>query len=184
MSKKTKFILITTWILFSRSYDVYCTNQLTTELDRETNVLVSVLGFAWTPLLFTIGAITLYVIYTNYLTIFKPKNLFPPEKDYSFKDFVSYIYFGHKENFTSMLYKMPKDKSRINYLAGHILTICFVFAGILTTIMWLLIKYTNYYKTVHSASVVYSILLIGCAVLMYEWYRREYKEYKKIVILK
>ena len=68
MTKRSKFIITTAWILFSRSYDAYCTNQLTPDLSKESNPLVSVLGMTWTPLLITIGLLTIYLIYA-YLTI-------------------------------------------------------------------------------------------------------------------
>jgi hypothetical protein len=78
MTKKTKFILTTLWIILSRSYDAYCTNQLTPDLSQEANPLVSVLGLTWTPLLIVLSILTIYSIYAYYIQVFKPMNLVPP----------------------------------------------------------------------------------------------------------
>ncbi len=177
MTKTTKFVATTLWILFSRSYDAYCTNQLTPDLSKEANPLVSVLGMTWAPLLLTIGLLTLYVIYTYYLTLFKPKNLLPNEKGYSFSSIAAYLYLGQKEHWTALLYKLPNSFSRFNHYMGHVLTRCLVFVGFVSTIMWLLINYTDYYKTVHSAPMIYGIILIGIGVITYRWNREQYEQY-------
>jgi hypothetical protein len=43
--KTLKFLIILLWILFSKSYDAYCTFQHTPDLSKEANPLVSLLGF-------------------------------------------------------------------------------------------------------------------------------------------
>jgi hypothetical protein len=45
--KRLKFFIILLWILFSKSYDAYCTFLHTPDLSKEANPLVSVLGFNW-----------------------------------------------------------------------------------------------------------------------------------------
>jgi hypothetical protein len=52
MNKYVKYILTIGWILFSRSYDAYCSVLLTPDLKKEANPLVTVGGISsWTPLL-------------------------------------------------------------------------------------------------------------------------------------
>ena len=61
MNKNLKFTAITTWILFSRSYDAYCTYQLTPDLSKEANPLVTVVGISsWTTLLLVLSVLTIY----------------------------------------------------------------------------------------------------------------------------
>lgn len=177
MSKIAKFALTTIWILFSRSYDVYCTSQLTPDLSKEANPLVSVLGLGWSPLLIIIGALTLYAIYAYYLSVFKPQNLLPTERGYTFGNIVAYTYLGRKDSWTAIFYKLPKSIGRLNQYMGHILSRGLVFAGVVSTTMWLLINHTNFYKEIHSAPMVYTILLIGIGVIIYQWNREQYQQY-------
>ena len=80
MNKKLKFALTTIWILFSRSYDAYCTNLLTPDLSKEANPLVTVVGVSsWTTLLIILGILTIYVIYAYFISVFRPMNLLPKE---------------------------------------------------------------------------------------------------------
>jgi phosphate starvation-inducible membrane PsiE len=69
------------------------------------------------------------------------------------------------------------DLKRANNYFGQLLTKFLVYAGITSTIMWLLINHTDYYKTIHSASMVYSILIAGCITIAYIWNKSLYKEY-------
>jgi hypothetical protein len=64
MNKTLKFFLTTAWILFSRAYDAYSTAQLTPDLSKEANPLVTVVGIStWTTLIIVLGALTLYTLY-------------------------------------------------------------------------------------------------------------------------
>src|SRR5258707_13261253 len=177
MTKKTKLVITTFWILLTRSYDAYCTSQLTPDLSKENKPLVSVLGMTWTPLLLTIGILAIYSIYTYYLTIFKTKNLLPIESGYSLNNIIAFIYLGQKDNWTAILYKFPRDISRFNHYMGHVFTKCLVFVGFVSTIMWILINYTGYYKTFHSPTFIYLFIVFGCVWIIYKWNRKMYKQY-------
>ena len=119
MNKKLKFTLTTIWILFSRSYDAYCTNLLTPDLSKESNPLVTVLGISsWTPLLIIISVLTIYAIYAYYISEFKPFNFLPTEKGYSFGNVAAYTYLGYKDSWLAIFYKFPKDIKRFNHYPG------------------------------------------------------------------
>ncbi len=178
MRKSIRFFIVTVWIVFSRSYDVYCTHQLTPDLSKEANPLVSVFGLTWTPLLLIVAVLTIYAIYAYYVSIFKHSNLLPAEKGLSFREVATYIYLGRIDAWYAMLYKYPKSFNRFNQVVGHTLTKCLVYAGVVSTIMWLLINYTNYYKNLHSAALIYSILFIGCIAIVYQWYKSMYSHYQ------
>ena len=80
MGKRTRFVLITVWIVCSRAYDAYCTYQLTPDLTHEANPLVTVVGVSsWSVLLFIIGLLTAYVIYAYYRHVFHPIDILPKE---------------------------------------------------------------------------------------------------------
>lgn len=177
MNKKVKFTMTTAWILLSRSYDAYCTHQLTPDLSKEANPLVSILGLTWTPLLIILGLLTIYAIYAYYISVFKPKNLFPTEKGYTFSQFAAFIYLGYMQKWTAVFYRVPNNFNRFNHYMGHTLTQCLVYAGFVSTLMWLLINNSDYYKTIHRATAIYIILIAGCVALIYNWNRVMYNRY-------
>ena len=179
MNKQIKYFLIVSWILLTRSFDAYCTMKFTPNLDKESNPLVSIFGFTWVPLLITLGLLTLYVTYVYYLVIFKSFDLQPKEKGFSFSQFIAFTYLGRKDSWTAMLYKFPKDLKRFNHWMGSNLTSCIVYAGFVSTIMWLLIYSSEFYKDIHSATLIYSILVIGSVLLIYNWNRRQFLKYKE-----
>jgi len=179
MNKQIKYFLIVSWILLTRSFDAYCTMKFTPNLDKESNPLVSIFGFTWVPLLITLGLLTLYVTYVYYLVIFKSFDLQPKEKGFSFSEFMTFTYLGRKGSWTAMLYKFPKDLNRFNHWMGSNLTSCIVYAGFVSTIMWLLIYSSEFYKDIHSATLIYSILVIGSVLLIYNWNRRQFVKYKE-----
>lgn len=178
MNIKLKFTLTTAWILFSRGYDAYCTSLLTPDLSKEANPLVTVAGVSsWTTLLIILSVLTIYIIYAYYISVFRPMNLLPQEKGYSFGNFAAYLFLGKKDSWTAVLYKFPKDIKRLNTYMGHLLTKCLIYAGVVSTIMWLLINNSDYYRTIHSAPVIYSILIGGCAIISYTWNRTLFRQY-------
>jgi hypothetical protein len=180
MNQKLKFVVITTWIVWTRSYDAYCTSLLTPDLSKEANPLVSVLGIdSWFWLLMIVGGLTAYVIYTYYLRLFRPMDLLPAEGGYSFSNMVAYTYLGKKTAWWAMFYQLPNSWKRFNHYMGALMTPCLVYAGLVSTIMWVLINHTNYYQTIHSAALVYTILIAGCLLICYYWNRQLYKAYIK-----
>ena len=178
MKKNLKFIFTTTWILLSRSYDAYCTYALTPDLSKEANPLVSIVGISsWTTLLVILSLLTIYSLYAYYISLYRPMNLTPKEEGYSFGDFVAFVYLGHKDSWTSVLYKFPSSFTRATNYFGHLLTKGLVFAGAVSTIMWLLINNTEFYKSIHSAAMIYVILIVGTLMIAYDWNRKLYKQY-------
>jgi len=177
-SSKIKFVSITVWIIISRAYDVYATSQFTPDLSKEANPLVSIFGLNWGPLLFIIIGVLLYTFYALYINTFKKYDLLPSEKGLKFSEFMTYVYLGKKDSWISVFYKFPKDIKRLNYLMGYWLSRTLVFAGIVSTIMWLLINYTDfYYPKFHKTAVLYSILVIGALVIWINFYKKFYKKY-------
>jgi len=178
MNKKLKFILTTLWILLSRSFDAYCTYLYTPDLSREANPLVTMGGIStWTTLLIILSILTIYVIYAYYISVFKPMKLLPVEKGYSFSNMIAYVYLGRKDKWPAIFYKLPNSLKRFNNYMGHLFTKCLVYAGIISTIMWLLLNHTEFYKSIHSPTLIYSILVIGCLVIGYIWNKSLYKKY-------
>jgi len=179
--KILKFLIILLWILFSKSYDAYCTYLHTPDLSKEANPLVSVLGLNWFWLLIVIGSLTIYTCYTLYLISFNPIKLYPLEKGYSFSNFIAYMYFGKKSSLFSILYKIPAIRNkRFHYTFGNIFVRYLVFAGIVSTVMWLLINNSEaYYREIHNHLVIYGILISGTFIILYNYYKTNYNKYQE-----
>jgi len=177
MSKTVKFTLVTIWLLLTRSYDAYCTYQYTPDLSHEANPLVSILGFGWSPLLLTLSLLGIYIIYAYYQATFKPYDLLPQEPDYSFSHFIGYIYTGKKQSWVALLYQFPSDRIRFRHYTGHLMTRCLAFAGFVSTVMWLLLNYSEFYPPIHTAKLIYGILFVGNIIISIHWYRQMYQQY-------
>lgn len=179
MNKKTTYWVVLLWIFLSRGYDAYNSILYTPDLAHEANPLVSIGGISsWSTLLIILGILSLYVVYSYTLSVFRPMDLFPREKGYSFSEFTAYIYTGKKGHWTDLLYKFPKDLRRFNHYMGRLMPPCLVFAGIISTVMWILLNNAQWYREVHTAFGVYLVLIIGIILLGYTWLRSEYRKYQ------
>jgi hypothetical protein len=174
---KTKFYLLTAWIIFSRSFDAYCTNLHTPDLSKEANPLVSFIGLTWSPLLLILGLLMFLVIYGYYLSVFKPIQLDPEEKGLTFMQFSTFRYLGKKANWSALLLQFPTSPARFSRVMGELLAPCLAFAGLVSTIMWLLIFNSEWYRAIHQAAVVYAILSFGCVLIAYLQYKKYYQQY-------
>lgn len=178
MSKTVKFAVTTLWILLSRSYDVFATYQHTPDLQHEANPLASVFHLGWSPILLVVGLLTLAIIYFYYVATFKKYQLTPEQKGYNLRQFITHIYLGKADKWSAMLYKFPSSKRMIHYF-GPQLAKSMAFAGIISTTMWLLINYTEFYKHYHTAGMVYAILFVGIAAIIIHWHWQLYRRYRQ-----
>lgn len=176
-SPKTKFYLLSAWIIFSRSFDAYCTNLHTPDLSKEANPLVSFLGLSWSPLLLILGGLMFFVIYGFYLSVFKPIQLDPEEKGLTFMQFCTFRYLGKKANWSALLFQFPSSPARFSRVMGELLAPCLAYAGVVSTFMWLLIFNSGWYRSVHSTAIIYIYLVAGCGVLTYAIYKKKYGAY-------
>lgn len=178
LKKAQKFILVTIWILLSRAYDAWSTYHHTPDLTKEANPMVSALGMGWIPLLTTIGLLSTYIIYAFYQSTFNTRNLHPQDDGFNFRQFAAYFYLGERKHWSAMLYQMPREKWRLHQYMGRILPPCLAFAGLLSTLMWLLIQYYPPYHQYHSPTVIYSILIFISILLIYRINQMEFREYQ------
>ncbi|MFM2019405.1 MAG: hypothetical protein RL007_3061 [Bacteroidota bacterium] len=182
MNKKLRFTLMTIWILLSRSYDAWCTNQFTPDLSKEANPLVSFLGLSWTPLLLIISALTLYVLAVYYFSVFRKRNLLPQESGMKFNHFFAFLYLGKKDHWSAILYKFPKEQWRFHHYMGIMLTPALAFAGVISTVMWIGINYVPAYRSLHSAELIYALLVTGTLLISVIISRNLYREYRRQTI--
>jgi len=177
MTKKQNFFILSSWIVFSRIFDALSTFEHTRDLSKEANPLVSILGLGWSPLLLIIGSLTAYSIFAFYQFTFKTKNLAPLQKDLGFVDYSIYLYLGEIKHWSAMLYQYPKEKWRLHQYLGAILAPCLVYAGILSTTMWLMIQHWPPYKDMHNPWLIYTLLVGGCVIIVYRFHRKSFQLY-------
>ncbi len=178
MKKVIKFSLVTLWIVLTRAYDAYSTYQYTPDLSQEANPLSSVLGLSWVPLLSIISLLLIYCIYAYYQSEFKSFNFLPSESGYTLSELSTYLYLGKKAHWTSIFYSLPNEGKRFNHYMGTLMPPCLVFAGVVSTIMWLLINYTDWYLAYHSATAIYLILILGGIAIVGRWNWKMYHQYQ------
>ena len=75
------------------------------------------------------------------------------------------------------MYKLPNDINQFHHYMENLMSRCLVFVGVVTTFMWLLINYVPYYKNIHSATIIYVIVIIGSVFICYNWFLKLYKDY-------
>lgn len=178
MAKILRFTTVTLFIIVTRTYDAYSTFIYTPDLSQEANPLVSILGFNWTPLLIVLVILTCYVVYAYFMTTFRPMQLAPIEKGYGFGDFLGYLYTGKRQSWTSLFYKLPNSLARFNQFMGTLMTKSLVFAGLVSTVMWLLLNYTTFYPKIHTTKAIYVILIIGSSLIILQWAKKMFTEYQ------
>jgi hypothetical protein len=151
----------------------------TPNLDKEANPLVSIVGISsWTLLLGILGALTLYICFAFYRSTFHPLNLEPKEKGLTFASYAAYLYLGEYTHWSAMLYRFPNEIKRLHQYFGSFLTPCLVYAGIISTVMWLLIHFSEVYRALHTAGRVYFLLIAGCIQIIVSLNWRRYKSYQ------
>jgi hypothetical protein len=79
-----------------------------------------------------------------------------------------------------MLYKYPKDLKRLHQYFGFVLTACLIYAGIISTVMWLLIQNAEWYHEIHTAGRVYFFLIGGSIQIIITWNWQKYKIYRSL----
>lgn len=110
------------------------------------------------------------------LVFLNPKIYFQLKVDILLSNYSFYL-FRSQGPLDRNFYKIPKDINRFNHWMGQTLPQCLSFAGLVSTMMWLLIHHSDYYKSIHSATMIYIFLISGCIVIIYSWNKKIFKQY-------
>lgn len=179
--KKLEFFLLTFLIVITRCWDLIATSVVTPDLERETNPLVSIFGQGWTTLIIFQIILVSIIIVLNYYSLFRIKSCYPSQKGYSYKEFITYYYFGKRRNLIEMIYKFPQDKSTLIKLLGYVvpraLIVVSIFISASSTFLIISADYAEFYRV---ARPYYYIVLIAIAILFtILFFKREYSIYQK-----
>lgn len=182
---KTKFILGTFLLLFSRGCDFYSTSLWIFQeggLEAETNPLSQFLGIGWNGLLIANVIIVLIILalFYHYCFRYRPKmieqGLFK-----NYREYASQLYYNSPNKFYQIFYRIPKNKSAFLAHTGYTLVYVLIIASLLATIhnlsqFYSLAYYDSFRAMVKRPLYVIYGLIIASAILVYtNLIRREFK---------
>lgn len=178
---KLEFCLLTLLLLITRFWDAILTYIITPNLEKETNPIVSLFGQGWVSLISIQIILISVIIILNYYSLFKIKNIYPSQKGYSFKEFLSYYYFGEKQNLIKLLYKMPKNKSTLIKSLGYMLPRTLIVVSIFISLSSTFLVYSSYYRKFYSVARPYYYIVIAAIAFFFYilFFKREYAIYQK-----
>lgn len=168
-------------IIATRLFDLISTRNFTPDFSKESNPLTTVLGLRFNGMTIAMIVVLIYTIYALFISIYSKLDIVPKEKGLSFKEFTTSLYLGYKDNWIAIFYKFPKEQERYNIIWGSILSWTFVWAGFLTTTMWLLINSSeSFYKNYYNSTMMYCLIFGGLIILTLNFFRKQYISYKRL----
>jgi len=177
-NKYVIFGIVVIWIILSRFYDVYSTFRFTPSLDLEANPLISKFNFGWATLIGINVLISGYAIILFYKICFSKPLKLPTTYGLNYVDFLPHLFLGRSDHWLAIFYKLPKTFEHFQLLLGYLLPIIVSFVGVVTSLMWSLIFYTNYYHTYYKGYQVAIIIVLGIIILIVLWSKFMYSKYK------
>ena len=88
------------------------------------------------------------------------------------------MYLGKKSSWLTTFYRFPKEIKRFHFFYGNILVRLGIFSGVISTIMWVLINNSEFYKDIHNHLVIYGILSFGMFIIVYQDFKTNYNKYQ------
>jgi len=183
--KSIKFILIVGFILITRLYDYTSTYIFTHDLAKETNFLVTLANFEWSGMIIMLMLIIGCSIYGLAVSSFSSYNIYPDTPGLHYKEFITFIYLGYKGKWTELFYKTPDSFTRFIIIFGPIPAYSLVWAGMITTTMWLLINESAWYLiNYHNPLIIYLFIIAGVLLVAQLRLYYLYKIYCRKVVCK
>ena len=86
------------------------------------------------------------------------------------------MFLGKKSSWLKIFYRFPKDIKRFHYFFGNLFVRYLVYAGIISTVMWILINNSEFYKDIHNHLVIYGVLTAGILIIVYQDFKTKYNK--------
>lgn len=181
--KHLRFLLVSLFILGTRWYDFMSTRTFQPVMAGAKDP-ASFTGAGWSGATMLVFCLTLYAVYALYVSTYKQYNLFPKKRGLSLKELAPYVYLGKPGRWTAILWHFPKSFTRFTMVFGSILAWGLVWAGAVTTAMWLLIRHTDwYYPNYHYPVLVYLLILLGMLMVILAYFKSLYSKYQAHAII-
>jgi len=178
---KLEFCILTLLLIITRFWDITSTYIITPNLEKETNPIVSIFGQGWLSIIIIQIILISVIIIFNYYSLFKIKSIHPSHKGYTFIDFLTYFYFGEKQNLIKLLYKFPKNKiilvNMLGYVLPRTLIVVSVFISLSSTFLIISSSYAKFYSV--ARPYYYIVLALIALFFIFCFFRREYNIYQK-----
>ena len=178
-SKKNRieFIILLILVIITRIFDLLTTYLLTPDLSFESNPFITLFGLGWYGFIIIQLLISLFVIATNYYSLFKAKIELPTEKGLTFNRFQWYYTFGRgvkeKKLSQKLLGIIKVNMAFVGYLLPRVLILFSTFITIIHVLLYFGILIPRYYL------YTFYLALLFCVVLLNKLYHRAlYKDYK------
>ena len=187
---KTRFILLTALLLFSRGCDFYSTSLWIFQengLAGEMNPLTRIFGLGWNGLIVTNVIIISVIIGLLFYYFFRyqtPMNF--PEKPANFREFVSLLYFDNSYSFYRVFYSSPKNKRVFYAHTGYVLTVTAIVGSFLATFhnicQYYSFEFYNQYRewVGRPLYVIYFLIFLTIAATLRRLLQVEYKRYNML----
>ena len=178
---KLEFCILTSLLIMTRFWDITSTYIISPNLEKETNPIVSIFGQGWVSIIIIQIILISVIIIFNYYSLFKINIIHPSNKGYKFIDFLTYFYFGEKQNPIKLLYKLPKNKIILVNMLGYVLPRTLIVVSVVISLSSTFLIFSSSYAKFYSvARPYYYIVLVLIALFFYIlFFRREYNIYQK-----
>ncbi len=181
---KLRFYLFAFLLLFSRGCDFYSTSLWIFQpggLEMEMNPLTRFLGFGWNGLVIANLLIVLLILaaYYYYVFYYQPRRV-ENEVD-NYQEYGSSLYFGRKDRWHWMFYRIPKNRKAYSAHLGYVLVRVVIIASFLATFHNLCQFYdVAFYNTYREwvgrpLYVIYALIGLAAVVCFRQLLRREYR---------
>ncbi|MEM7181956.1 MAG: hypothetical protein AAF518_13650 [Spirochaetota bacterium] len=184
MTKKGEFWFLSLALISTRLMDIVLTYRITPDLKYEANPLVQFAGLGWSILLlvnlFVVFACILLLVYS------KTKNLslFPKQKGYHFKEFVSHYLYNEKSSFYKIYFIVPYNRSAIVHFYGYLLvrtlitwSLCIVVHNF-SLLTWE--TYRAYIVSYNAWMYLYLLLLPLTLFFFWKFFYNEFQTYRSL----
>ncbi|HRG00440.1 MAG: hypothetical protein U0W65_02330 [Bacteroidia bacterium] len=184
---KTKFFILTFFLLFSRGCDFYSTSLWFFQpngAEGETNPLTSVFGFGFNGLVASNIILIALIIYAFYYYSFKYQAKKLNHIPANFIDYASEVYFHQKGKLFQVFYKIPKDKKTAMAHFGYVMIRVIIFGSFLATFHNLCQFYNvPFYNTfreivIRPLFVIYGLVALSFIYFQYRILNKEYQTLK------
>ena len=179
---KLEFYFLAAFLVLTRLADIIATYYVTPDLARETNPLVSVLGQGWLPLIGVQVVLVAAVIVLNYYALFKITVAHPTQRGFSLRDFATTYYLGQKQNWLTLLYKLPHRWTVFVRVFGFCLPRILIAVGILVSVSSTLLVVSDGYRDLYSTfrPALYVIIVVIALYYYRDFFKVEYAVYNSI----
>jgi len=116
-----------------------------------------------------------------YFYLFKFSPPMPTNKNLTFKEYISHLYFGNTTSFNNIFYKIPSNKQVLLASTGYIVAMTLVSVSYIVGTSTTFLLISDNYKQLYSQGIPYLLytIIVGLAIwFTIKFFRTEYKKHQ------